>query len=407
MTIVVFWICIGLIAYTYGGFALLLAVRARLCPRPYRASDITPRVSLVIAAHNEAASIGGKLQNALSLDYPPQQFEVIVASDGSTDGTDVIVRRFADRGVRLLSLPRRGKAAALNAAVAASTGEVLVFSDANSMYDAGAIRALARPLADPQVGGVAGDQRYLPAADQLAADEGERCYWNYDRSLKRWQSAAGHVTSSTGAIYAIRRELFTTVPEGVCDDFAVSTAVIAQGYRLVFATDAIAYEPPAKSADAEFARKVRIITRGLRGVIDQRVLFNPFRYGFFSLQVLTHKLLRRLMAIPLLALLLLSPWLWTAGPLYRLAVAGQTAVYSCAVLGWLLKDTRLGRWKLFTLPLFFVLVNLASLFAVVNLVCGRRIVTWQTTRPAAAPTANRPRPVLAGSGKFVKERSMR
>jgi hypothetical protein len=275
------------------------------------------------------------------------------------------------------------------------------------MYDAGAIRALVRPLADPQVGGVAGDQLYLPAADQLSADEGERCFWNYDRSLKRWQSAAGHVTSSTGAIYAIRSKLFTSVPEGVCDDFAVSTSVIAQGYRLVFATDAIAYEPPAKSADAEFARKVRIITRGLRGVIDQRVLFNPFRFGFFSLQVITHKLLRRLMAIPLLVLLLLSPLLWTEGPLYRLAVVGQTVVYSCSAVGWLLKDTRVGKGKLLTLPLFFVLANLASLLAVMNLVCGRRIVTWQTARPAAAPINGRPRPVLAGSREFVKERSMR
>ncbi len=381
MSVVIFWVCIGVIVYVYAGFALLLAVRARFFPRPYRAAEIRPRVNLIIAAHNEAASIGNRLENALALDYPPAHFEVIVASDGSTDGTDGIVRRFADRGVRLLSLPRQGKAAALNAAVAASSGEVLVFSDANSMFDAGAIRALIRPLADPGVGGVAGDQRYLSAGNKLADDEGERCYWNYDRCLKRWQSAAGSVTSATGAIYAIRRALFTGVPEGVTDDFAVSTSIVAQGLRLVFATDAIAYEPPAKTVNDELARKVRIITRGLRGVVRQWALFNPFRYGFYSLQVFTHKLLRRLMALPLLALVVISPWLWSAGAIYQGVIVLQTACYACAFLGWLLRKTRLGRAKLFTLPMFFVMVNAASLLAVWNVLRGRRIVTWQTARP--------------------------
>jgi cellulose synthase/poly-beta-1,6-N-acetylglucosamine synthase-like glycosyltransferase len=386
MSVIIFWCCIGLIVYVYAGFALLLALRARFFPREYRAAEIRPRVSLVIAAHNEAASIGKRLENALTLDYPRDQTEVIVASDGSTDGTDDVVRPFTGRGVTLLSLPRQGKAAALNAAVSASSGEVLVFSDANSMFDAGAIRALVRPLADPEVGGVAGDQRYVPAANKLVEDEGERCYWNYDRCLKRWQSAAGSVTSATGAIYAIRRGLFRGVPEGVTDDFAVSTSVTAQGYRLVFATDAIAYEPPAKTVNDELARKVRIITRGLRGVVRQRALFNPFRYGFYSLQVFTHKLLRRLMALPLLALVILSPWLWNAGAFYQGVVVVQTAGYACAFLGWLLKNSRLGRAKLFTLPMFFVMVNTASLLALWNVLRGRRIVTWQTARPVSPAT---------------------
>ena len=387
MNLIIFWICIGLVLYTYAGFTILLAIRARLLPRPYRASEITPRVSLIIAAHDEAASIGSKLKNALSLDYPQEQFDVIVASDGSTDGTDDIVRGFSDRGVRLLSLPRRGKAAALNAAIASTAADVLVFSDANSLFDGGAIRALVRPLADPQVGGVAGDQRYLPSGNQHGADEGERRYWDLDRCLKRWQSAADSVTSATGALYAIRRNLFTTVPEGVTDDFAVSTGVIAQGYRLVFAEDAIAFEPTAKAADAEFARKVRIITRGLRGVLQRPEIFNPFRTGFYSLQVFTHKLLRRLMAIPLLAIAAVSPWLWSAGPMYQIVVIGQVVVYACALLGWLFRDSRIAGKPLVALPLFFVLVNAASLVAVVNVLRGRRIVTWQTARPVAPASA--------------------
>ncbi len=380
MTVILFWVCIGLLAYTYVGFPLVLALRARLFPRPYQLGDITPRVSLIIAAHNEAATIGTKLENILALDYPRTQIEVVVASDGSSDGTDEIVRRFDHRGVRLLSLSRRGKAATLNAAVKVCTGEMLVFSDANSMFHPHALLALVRPLADWRVGGVAGDQRYLRAAKRLGADEGERRYWDFDRRLKQWQSAAGHVTSATGAIYAIRRELFRTVPEGMTDDFAVSTAVIDQGYRLVFASGAIAYEPAADAADAEFARKVRIITRGLRGVVEGRSLLNPFRHGFYALQLFSHKVLRRLMALPLLLLLAVSPWLWSAGSWYPWAIVGQAVGYGCAALGWVFRRGPIGRTKLLALPMYFSLVNLASLVALANVVRGRRIVAWQPRR---------------------------
>jgi cellulose synthase/poly-beta-1,6-N-acetylglucosamine synthase-like glycosyltransferase len=379
MSVVIFWTCVALIAYIYAGFPLLLALRAVVVPRPYRKDQGTPKVSLIIAAHNEAASIGAKLTNILALDYPREQLEVIVASDGSTDGTGAIVRQLADPRVQLLSLPRRGKAAALNAAVSASSGEVLVFSDANSIYDARALRALVAPLADSRVGGVAGDQQYLRSGAS-AHNEGERGYWNYDRWLKRWQSAAGNVTSATGAIYAIRRQLFTTVPEGVTDDFAISTAVIAQSQRLVFAEDAVAYEPPAPATDAEFARKVRIISRGLRGVVERRGLLNPLRYGFYSLQLFSHKVLRRLVALPLVVLLAGGPWLWNAGSLYQAAILGQLAFYSAALLGWLLRGTRLGRLKLLALPLFFCMVNMASMWALFNVLRGRRIVIWSPAR---------------------------
>jgi cellulose synthase/poly-beta-1,6-N-acetylglucosamine synthase-like glycosyltransferase len=154
--LLLFWSSVGIIVYTYFVFPLLTVLRGKLRPQPYRSADITPPVSMIIAAYNEAESIGPKLDNILSLDYPKECLEVIIASDGSADGTDEIVRGYGEQGVMLLSLPRQGKAPALNTAVAASTGEILVFSDANSMYAPDAIRALVRPFADPEVGGVAG-----------------------------------------------------------------------------------------------------------------------------------------------------------------------------------------------------------------------------------------------------------
>ena len=168
----VFWGAIGIAAWTYLLFPASLWLRARLQPRPWRAGDASPRVSLLICAYNEEASIGARLENALALDHPAERLEIVVASDGSTDGTNEIVRGFESRGVRLLALPRRGKIPALNAAVASARGEILVFSDANSIYERGALRELLRPFADPGVGGVAGDQRYLRAGRLPDGGEG-------------------------------------------------------------------------------------------------------------------------------------------------------------------------------------------------------------------------------------------
>jgi cellulose synthase/poly-beta-1,6-N-acetylglucosamine synthase-like glycosyltransferase len=384
MSLVLFWGAAALIFYTYILFPAVVFLRGLLFRRPYKTAEITPQVSMIIAAHNESASIGAKLDNILSLDYPRDRLEVVIASDGSNDGTETIVRGYADRGVKLLALPRQGKAPALNAAVAASAGEILVFSDANSMYAPGAIRALARPFADPEVGGVAGNQCYLPkqAAAGLASD-GEHSYWNFDRKLKQSQSRAGNAISATGAIYAIRRRLFRGVPAGVTDDFATSTSVIAQGQRLVFAPDAVAYEPAAKTSSVEFGRKTRVITRGLRGVLVMRELLNPFRYGFYALQLFSHKVLRRLVVFPLLLLLFLSPLLWSRGLFYQLATLAQVAFYGCGLVGLLFGEHRIGRLKIFTIPFFFCMVNAAALLATLNVLRGRRIDFWEPQRQEA------------------------
>jgi cellulose synthase/poly-beta-1,6-N-acetylglucosamine synthase-like glycosyltransferase len=382
MIVIIFWISAGLIAYTYLMFPLLILIRAKLAPRPYRQAAITPTVSIIIAAHNEAACIGRKIENLLLLDYPAAQIELLIASDGSTDETESIVRQFAFRGVRLLALPRGGKAKALNAAVAATRGEILVFSDANSMFERGALRALVAPFADPEVGGVAGDQRYDGSSSSHGADVGERRYWDLDRWLKRAESQAGCVISATGAIYAIRRSLFQTVPEGVTDDFVTSTRVIAQGRRLVFSEEAAAWEPPAAKQQAEFARKVRIITRGFRALACMKCLLNPLRFRFYSLQLLSHKLLRRLMVVPLLALLISSLMLLDESFFYRVAAYGQLAFYFAALTGGCLALVGQRLPKVAALPMYFCLVNAAALVAAVRVVSGRSTVLWVPQRAA-------------------------
>ena len=387
MSALLFWLATGLIGYTYVGFPMLVMLRARLRPRPHTTADVTPSASVVIAAHEEEASIGARVDNLLAVDYPPERLEIVIASDGSTDRTVAEARR-DDPRVRVLDLPRTGKASALNAAVAASTGEILVFSDANTAYAPDAIRQLVRSFADPDVGGVAGNQVYLKtlpgtlldASDGTAIGAGERSYWDFDRVLKDAESLGGSVISATGAIYAIRRELFREVPDGVTDDFMTSTRVIAAGRRLVFEPKAVALEPVAGSSRSEYKRKVRIMTRGLRGVAMARGLLDPRHYGFYAVQLFTHKVLRRLMAIPLLVIAATSLTLWENGPIYRVAVLGQVLVYGLGAIGLGLRDHRAGRRPWFSLPAFFVLVNIASLHAAWNLVSGRRIDRWQPAR---------------------------
>jgi len=370
-----FWVSAGTIAYAYAGFPLLVLMRGWIRPRPVRSAPVTPRVSIVIAAYNEEGALGAKLASIACLEYPRDRLEVVVASDGSTDSTAEIADSFAPIPVRVLRLPRGGKHLALNAAVAASSGEVIVFTDANSELARDSVRLLVQPLADPRVGGVAGDQRYRPGP----GGGGERRYWDLDRILKRAESRAGNVISATGALYAVRRELFLPVPPGVTDDFVTSTAVIAQGFRLVFQEAAVVYEPVAESSALEFQRKVRVMTRGFRAVGIRRRLLNPAVSGFYAVQLFSHKVLRRLVWAPLAAIALTAPWLWREGTLYQAVTLAQGGFYVLGMLGVAL-DRDGTRSKVLALPAFFCLVNAAAVRAWWNVLSGTRIERWEPSR---------------------------
>lgn len=387
--IAAFWASVALLGWTYAGFPLWLLARARVAPRPLRPEpgSFPATATVLIAAHDEEASIATKVANVLSLRWPGTPPQLVIASDGSTDAT--VERALAAAGgsqrVRVLDLPRCGKAAALNAAAAEATGEVLVFTDANSELAADALEHLGAPFADPDVGGVAGDQRYRSDGGHGG---GERDYWDLDRMLKVAESTAGNVISATGALYAIRRELFVGVPDGVTDDFVTSTAVIEQGRRLVFAGDAVAWEPPAASAGLEFERKVRVMTRGLRAVGARRRLLDPRRSGAYAVQLLTHKVLRRLMVIPLATLLVSSIGARKRHPLYGALGLAQAVLYAVGAFGLLAGDRPVARHRLVRLPAFFCLVNAAAARALWNIATGRRIDRWQPRRTGATPAGD-------------------
>jgi glycosyltransferase involved in cell wall biosynthesis len=374
-----FWGALGLIIYTYIGFPILILLRAVLTPKPIRRGAYLPKVSMIIAAYNEAAVIQDKLHNTFSLDYPQTHLEVIVASDGSDDGTNELVLQSAASQVRLLALPRQGKNPTLNTAVSLAQGDILLFCDADSMLAPDALRRLMEPFHDPEVGGVGGDYRYT---SQRGGSAGERAYWSFDRILKSLQSRAGSMTSVSGAIYAIRRSLYQPLPVGVTDDFYIAMQAPSAHLRLVFEPRAVAYGPIAASAKAEFRRKVRVITAGLRGVWRMQHLLNPMEYGFDALQLLSHKVLRRLMILPLIILGITAPILWSHGWFYQLAAFSQFALHGTAIIGFLLQPTPLSRLKVFSVPFYFDMVNIAALVAIANLRQGKRHDLWLPQRLA-------------------------
>jgi cellulose synthase/poly-beta-1,6-N-acetylglucosamine synthase-like glycosyltransferase len=376
MSLAILAVALILIATPYILYPLLLWLRAHLAADPLRPGEITPDVDLVICAHNEAQVIAARLENALALDYPPDKLTIWVASDGSTDKTVDITRSFDPQRVRCLDLPRNGKAAALNACVAAGHAEIVAFSDANSLWCQDALRMLTRSFADSRVGGVAGDQRY---AKDVSGALGERSYWSFDRQLKCWQNRAGSVISATGAIYAVRRELFQPAPPDATDDFMISTGVIAQGKRLAFEQNAIALESPA-SDSGEYRRKVRILTRGLRAVYYRRELLLPSYSGFYAVELLLHKLWRRLTWIPLL-LLLPAPLYAKDGIAQFLAAAGVVGLVGIGGIG--LASPSLRRFKLIDLTAHVLMVNVACAIATFNALRGRRFSHWNPTGTSA------------------------
>jgi len=373
---VVFWLSAAAVLYVYLGYPTLLSVVARLWSRPVRKAAITPTVTMIVAAYNEEEAIASKLENTLALDYPPDKLEIIVASDGSTDGTNRIVReRFGDR-VKLLDLPRAGKTAGQNHAAVVATGEILVFSDATTMYDRGAVRAMVANYADPTVGSVGGDVRYV-TPEQAVASRGRQLYWNYEAAIRRWESRIFTVIGATGCIYSIRRRLYTPLDPAAISDFVQPAKALLKGFRSVVEDDATCWEvAESKQLGDELRRRARVVLRGLRGVGYMPEVLHPIRHPFLCFQILSHRLLRWGVPFFMIAALVANTFLLDR-PFYRLTFGLQLALYGSALTALVLDRFRIRPPGLFV-PLYFCLVNLAPVLAVWSLFKGEKKVVWET-----------------------------
>jgi len=374
-----FWVSLGLVLYIFAGYPVLALLFGRLFGREVRKDDIEPRVSVLIAAYNEAREIGRTVANKLSQDYPPNRLEIIVVSDGSTDDTDRIVEGLSHgAGGRLRLLrqePRQGKTMALNLAVRQAKGEILVFSDANSFYDGDAIRRLVRSFADPSVGYVTGRMVYTNP-DGTGVGEGSGAYMRYENLLREAETRLNSVVGVDGGIDAVRRELYAPMSADQLPDFVLPLSVVEQGRRVVYESSARVYEDALSAAADEFRMRVRVSLRALWALHDKRGLFNPLHHPVFAWQLVSHKLLRYLAFLPLASLLLLNlllaGWHW-----YYTAFLGlQGLAYALAALGHLLRRSRATAPKLLA-PYYFVILNLACAVAFWKFVNGQKVVTWK------------------------------
>lgn len=377
---VVAWIALAIVGYVYLGYPIMLWITAQLRRREVHQADITPSMTLLISAFNEARTIRQKLENTLTLDYPADCLEVIVVSDGSTDDTDRIVEAFANDGVILLRMSERGgKTMGLNAAMQGARGDIVVFSDANILYQRDALRCLVRNFADPTVGCVTGDSRYVDP-DRSTAHVQENTYWGYERIIRSLESRIGSTVGGDGAIFAVRRELYTPLPPEAINDLVTPLQIVARGHRAVFDPAAVGLEPSAGNFTREFRRKRRIVNRSWRGVMSVSQVLKPWDVGLFAWQAWSHKVLRWFV-LPLVVMAGIACFI--ASPLavkYQLGAWGFTSSLVVAGIGAFVPNCigRLGR--LAHGFLYFYLVNIAALLGIAMAIAGRVEAVWTPER---------------------------
>jgi poly-beta-1,6-N-acetyl-D-glucosamine synthase len=391
-----FWAALALLAYTFVGYPLLIAARARFAPRPVKRAALSPTdapaVALVVVAYNEAQRIEAKIATLRAQDYPRDRLRIVIITDGSTDGTPEIVARAAqhDGGITLLAMPtRRGKAACLNDAVAACSEALIVFNDARQMLNTNAVRSLVENFADPQVGAVSGELVFsLDGATAFGG--GVDAYWRYETFIRRNEALAHSVPGATGALYALRAGAFRPIPTGtILDDVAIPMHAALAGLRVVFDGRAQAFDKPADSPRQERLRKVRTLAGNYQLIAQMPALLSPRRNPIW-LTFVSHKLLRLVAPFAMMAMIAASAVLALRSPAHAAFFVAQALFYAAAlaVLRW----PALGRLRLARIASAFVMLNWFAVLGLLQFVSRREGHLWATAAPpAAAATAATPR----------------
>jgi cellulose synthase/poly-beta-1,6-N-acetylglucosamine synthase-like glycosyltransferase len=374
---IAFWLAAAATVYTYFAYPLLLAALDRLRPAPPAPNaggpPFQPTVTVIIPVHNEERAIGAKLQNTVALDYPSAALQVVVVSDGSTDGTAGIVRAVADPRIELVELgSRQGKAAGLNAGLQHARHEIVVFTDAAIALEPQALTRLVAPFARPEVGCVSGE-------DRIAHGGGEGLYGRYELWLRRQESRLHSIVGASGSIYAQRRSLCSPFVPQLAPDFLSVLRTVEQGSRAVVASDAVGYMEAVSNPRDEFERKVRTLLRGLTTLGRFPHLLNPLRYGAFAIFLLSHKLMRWLVPVFLIVMLLASGLLATRSAFYAGLFGAQLLFYA---LGYAAYHRWVGveSWAISRIASYFVSVNVATLVAWFKYAVGVRQELWSPSR---------------------------
>jgi len=369
-----FWTSALLVLYTYAGYPALLWLLARIKRQAAPGSRQRPlSVSIVLAFRNEQARVAARLENLLSQELAGAELEIIVVDDGSSDATGQLAGSFACRGVRVIRLERPGgKALAVNKGVALAGGEIVVFADARQRFAADAVSRLLDNFRDPEIGCVSG-QLVLLADRSSQIREEMGAYWRYEKSVRRLESLTGSVVGATGAIYAIRRELFRPLPpQALLDDVLIPLAVIGKGYRCSFDNSALAYDLPSKNAVAEWKRKVRTLSGNWQMLSLRPELLLPWRNPCWW-RLISHKLLR--LAVPAMLAATLASGALLPGLLYRAATVLQSLGYGTALAGLVFPELR--RFRPVKLGYFLLVMNAATVAACWRWLTGGCATAWQ------------------------------
>jgi cellulose synthase/poly-beta-1,6-N-acetylglucosamine synthase-like glycosyltransferase len=380
-----FWLSICGVVYTYFGYGAITMLLAPMLTRRHWILPIMPSVTLLIAAYDEEAVIEAKLRNALSLDYPRSKLDILVVTDGSSDATYAIARRFAPQGVRVEHQDeRRGKLHAIQRVLPLAAGDIIVCTDANALLNPESLRMMMRHFGDPDVGCVAGEKRIQAGEKDVSAGEG--LYWRYESFLKRLDSRMGAVMGAAGELLAFRRACYETLPpDTILEDFVLSMRLIQHGFRVVYEPEAYAIEAASGSIRDEFKRKARIVAGGWQAAFRLRGLLLPTR-PLVTFQFVSHRLLRW-MVVPFLLPVLFgvnAVLAWQGLGLYRVLFWLQGAFYLAAAYGALAQlGARRSRW--YYLPFYFVFANVAALAGAWRFWTGRQAVTWEKARRYSTP----------------------
>jgi len=378
---IVFVVALAMLAYTYVGYPLLIWILARFFPRAVQLGACQPRVAVIIVVHNEATRIGRKLESCLALDYSKEKLRILVASDGSDDGSNEKVTAYAARGVTLLAFPvRRGKASCLNDVVASCDEEIVVLTDARQRLDAYAIRYLIENFSDPAVGAVSGELVF--ETDGITEfGEGVDAYWRYEKFIREQESRLHSVVGVTGALYALRRACFREIPaDTILDDVVIPMNAIMAGHRVVFEKRAKAFDLPSRDHRQEKLRKVRTIAGNYQLIAAHPSFFVPLRNPIFF-QLVSHKVLRLVsplcMALALVANAMLAP----LAILYQCLFGAQLLAYALPAMGFLWPS--FGRWKVVKLATAFLLLNWFAVLGLVGFLRNRSVHLWGSKQPTA------------------------
>jgi cellulose synthase/poly-beta-1,6-N-acetylglucosamine synthase-like glycosyltransferase len=384
---IVFWFCFSGVAFAYLAYPLLIFAFSRIFgrkPSPRTSgADSLPSVSLLIAAHNEEVEIERRIQNALALKYPTGRLEIVIASDGSTDRTNEIVRRYADRGVKLLAFETNvGKASVINQSIPQLRGEIVVLSDANTFMAPDAAMRLADWFSEKDIGVVCGR---LVLNDPRGGRNVDSLYWKYETFLKKCESRLGALLGSNGAIYAVRKDVFPSIhPRTLIDDFVIPLEAKRQsGCRIVYDENAVAYEESPPTLSDEFRRRVRIGAGGFQSIGILWPLLSPAN-GWVALTFLCHKILRWACPFLLVAMLLISVVL-AADPRFAALFGCQIVFYVASMVGHL-TPARPRFLRYFRLPAMFTAMNVALFLGFIRWLRGPQTGVWARTERAPATT---------------------